>query len=194
MSENSANSPETDSQAPWGGVTDPTQHDPKHFRYLIHLDSGKPTYLGSEIETADKVWEYMLDDPAKIRSLSSISASLVDQDHPILYQGTGSSHGFIIEAPRPAIIAAHSRDMSSRSKSEDVLNKDFPVPDPNQLMADTKPTDWNEVVVSPDGTVVKAIFWVDGQTDDDTPFKREEVRKMAEEHGLPFLELELVKY
>jgi hypothetical protein len=196
MTESPASSPEVNNQAPWGEVTDPLHHDPTHFRYLLHVDSGRSTSPDLENAGADDIWEYVLDDPDRIKSLPYISASLVDETHRSLYQFTMSNHGFILEAPRSAIIAAHSMDMFSNRKklTIDELRSAYPVPDPDKLLAETKPTDWNEVAISPNGLVIKAIFWVDGQSRDYPDIDRETVEKAALEHGLPFLKLDLIKF
>jgi hypothetical protein len=196
MTESPASSPEVNSQIPWGGVTDPLHHDPMHFRYLLHVDSGRSTSPDPENAGADDVWEYALDDPDRIKSLPYISASLVDETHRRLYEFTMSSYGFILEAPRSAIIGAHSMDMFSKRKklTIDELRLAYPAPDPDKLLAETKPTDWNEVAISPNGLVIKAIFWVDGQGRDYPDIDRETVEKAALEHGLPFLKLDLIKF
>ena len=190
-------SPEVEDQAIWGGVTDPTQHDPKHFRYLLHIDSGhRLVPFDPNDPHNDDLWEYALDDPDKLRSLDYISASLVDENHPVLYQFTSSSHGFILESPKSSIIAATSRDMFARSKSKSAegLRNEFGVPDPEQLLNETRINEWNEVVVSPDGMVIKALFWTDTKADDEAPFEKEAVKSAAEKLRLPFLELDLVKF
>ena len=161
MTESSIPAPELDSNIPWGGVTNPEEHDPQHFRYLIHLDSGRSNSLDPSNPLHDEVWEYILEKPEKISELRLVSASLVDQSHRVLFQGTSSNHGFIIEAPQTAIIAANHDDMGSTSKTEEELRRQFPVPNPDELMAQTKPTHWNEVALSPDGIAIKAIFWVE---------------------------------
>lgn len=176
-------------QKPWGGVTDPQKHNPANFRYLVHLDSGR-----SVGNPEDDIWEYVLENPHLLKTMPSISTSLVDQDHALLYQGTPSTHGFILEVPPSSVIAAHSMDMFSRNRDIEDVARNNAVIDPDQLLRDTKPTDWNEVVVAPEGLVIKAVFWVNNQTGDEPTYGYEAVRHAAEANGLPFLELDLLKY
>jgi 4'-phosphopantetheinyl transferase EntD len=63
------------------------------------------------------------------------------------------------------------------------------------LLADTPAHDHNEVLFSAKDAVVKAFFWVEPQVKDEVPpYTREEVIGMARNAGLPFLELDLLKY
>ncbi len=182
-------SAETFNQKPWGGVTNPEMHDPTRFRYLIHLDSGRPV---GDPEVGP--YEYVLENPELLRTMSTISTSLVDQDHTLLYQGTKSTHGYILEVPASSIIATHSTDMYSQNRDTNTMSSQHPVTDPDQLLLNTEPSDWNEVVIAPEGLVIKAVFWVNNQTGEEPAYDYETVRLAAESSGLPFLELDLKKF
>lgn len=196
MTELPAIDAETGNQDSWGGVTDPTHHDPGHFRYLLHLDSGKATSADPSNPGPDEVWEYAVHDPDKLKSLPFVSASLVDETHRLLYQGAASNHGFILEAPKSAVIATCPMDMFSgkNGKTVDELRATYPTSDPDVLLAETKQTEWNEVLISPDDLVIKAVFWVNGEHDDEPDIDRTAAEAAAQSLGLPFLELDLIKH
>ena len=176
-------------QKPWGEVTNPEMHNPAYFRYLLHLDAGRP--IG---DPEDDTWEHTLDNPSLLHEMPFISTSLVDQDHTLLYQGTPSSHGYILEVPPSSVIATHSMDMYSRSRDIEDISLKHPVADPDQLLMNTKPTEWNEVVIKPEGLVIKAVFWVNNQSGEEPTYNYETVRFAAEANSLPFLELNLRKF
>jgi hypothetical protein len=192
MSKNLLNTPEVKVMPPWGGVTDPLMHDSSSFRYLLHLDSGQP--VDGDGEDPNSEWEYLMSEPARLKSLGYISTSLVDESHPVLWQGTASSHGFIVETSASGVIAASSRDMYTKGKSLDSLRAQYPPPDPDTLLMDTPANSWNEVLISAEDAAIRAVFWVDAQPGDDPTYTRAEVQAMADEAGLPLIELDLVKY
>ncbi len=193
MSENSATNPELQRTIPWGGVTDPSHHDPHLFRYLVFLDSGRP------IEANDKDpnsrWEYLLGDPSRIATAGLISASLVDQDHTALWQGTSSTHGFIIEVPEDGVVATSTRDMFTKGETEKSLKQKYPVKSPESILSGTPSHDHNEVLVTAERINVKAVFWVKPQLEEgESPYTREKVMELAQDANMPFLELDLMKY
>lgn len=168
---------ETYTQTPWGGVTDPSHHDPGKFRYLVHLDVGRAPD-GTDPGTTP--WEYFLENPDRLRSMPVISTSLVDQDHRVLYELSAADHGFILEVPESSVIATNFMDMFSKFEDVEILREKFPVANPDQLLAETKTTRWNEVAISPNGLLVKALFWVKNQTGEMPTHSRETVKKAAE--------------
>lgn len=174
---------------PWGGVTDPECHNPDTFRYLLHLDSG--ILLGDDALAPDAQFVYFLQNPNAIHNVRLLSASLVDNDHRLLWEFTASFHGFIIEVPPVSVIATSPQDIA--------ISESTSLMDPEVLLEATGPTDWNEVEVSTEKLVVKAIFWVvdNGIVPDrrrEEAFDLETVRAEAYKAGLPLIELELEKY
>lgn len=76
----------------WGGTTDPTQHDPQQYRYLVHAINPASymniiTIKASEARdgiTYNNSWGdqsiSMYDQPERISERVSLSMSLIDQN------------------------------------------------------------------------------------------------------------------
>lgn len=180
---------EYEPQTSWGGVTNPSFHNPDSFRYLIHLDSGLP-----DNDTNYPSYKYLVDNPSGLEEAGRLSASLVDSNHRVLWQGTSSQHGYIIEVPEQAVIATSARDMYTKGIQVEEIQTLYPPQDPNELLAATPLHDHNEVLVATDQLEVKAIFWTNSEADDQPPYTREEVEARARIYGIPFIELDLIKY
>src|SRR4051812_44567387 len=114
--------------SPWGGVTDPNSHDPRNFRYLLHLDSGRPVDPSDVTPNAQR--DYFLHNTDAIHGAGHLSASLVDQDHTLLWQFTTSIHGFVLEVPPSSVLATAPRDMFISGQTPAEIADQFPPKDP----------------------------------------------------------------
>lgn len=140
-------------------TTDPSQHNPKSFRYIVHavqdpmlrayrdlmsiqmqLDSGIQTDPGRNID--------LLRAPDRVPEKPLISASFIDQDH----RATWGRVGFILEVPPVNIISTNTQDVGSpfyqgldwvrqKLRARSLMS-------PNALLAGTVPTDSNEVEIT----------------------------------------------
>ena len=106
----------------WGGVTDPVEHDPSAFRYLVHaLDPRSKSYALSYIEkVATKGNSFddrsqgdqsisMYHQPERLAERMYLSMSLIDQDHTATYDNIG----LIVEAPEANVILTSVWDAGS---------------------------------------------------------------------------------
>lgn len=184
------------SSRPWGEVTDPTNHDPESFRYLIHLDTGKRFILDEPgPDGLNDRYEYAIDDPGLLTEYGQLSTSLIDQQHTQIYWGTTSQHGYIVEVDADAIVAASPRDMMLRARSLAEVLTVCPVLSADEILAATADYDHNEILVSPANLVIRAVFWANLQegAETDPPLSREYIQLAASRADLPFIELDLVR-
>ncbi len=92
----------------WGETSDPKEHDPKKFRYLVHALNPFATALqplvaiSAESSGAYKVDKSegdqsinLFDQPERLGERVSLSMSLIDQNHT----GTWGQGGIIVDAP-----------------------------------------------------------------------------------------------
>jgi len=99
-------------------TTDPLNHDPNNFRYIIHatskarLDRGAwDTHargLGPEREYENNHLEVLI---ADLLSRNSISCSMIDELHRGTYASGATYHGFILDVPEENIIAIDPIDL-----------------------------------------------------------------------------------
>lgn len=186
----------TPSFQPWGEVTDPTNHDPESFRYLIHLDTGKQFILDEPGPDGlmDR-YEYAIDDPSLINSHDQLSTSLIDPKHRQIYWGTTSQHGYIIEVAPDAVIATSPHDMLLGARTMEKVLAVCPVLPADEILVNTSPYDHNEILVAPANLVIKAFFWANLQegAQADPPLSREDILQAALVAELPFVELDLIR-
>jgi hypothetical protein len=151
--------PEFDKQpGVWGSVTDPSLHQDGQFRYLVHAFNpmAKTTMMMANLmmeqsggyEDKGLHGDQSVDlfaHPERVADRVSLSMSLVDQDHT----GTWGRAGMIVEAPEDNILITSSADVGSNNSSVAFLRKqaaDGYLLSPDQLLAQTYPSSYNEVV------------------------------------------------
>lgn len=116
----------------WGEVTDPKEHDPEKFRYLVHAfnplaNASQPLIaISGQLSGAYKVDRYegdqsinLFDQPERLGERVSLSMSLIDRGHT----GTWGQGGIIIEAPEENIVITSPTDTGSHSSSKEFLKK-----------------------------------------------------------------------
>ncbi len=191
MNENLQISHEQDTVPVWGNLSNPLDFDPTSFRFLLHIDSGVTDPLNLDAEPV----EYLVNNCSILNKMETLSSSLVDQDHPVLFQGTSACHGLILSAPESSILATNYRDIYTQDKTYDEIVQNYPVQDPDKLMESTQIHDHNEVLLRAKEISAQAFFWVEPQDPtEETPFSKEQIRELADAAGLPLVELPLIKH
>ena len=137
----------------WGQTTDPSQHNPDNFRYLVHAFNPfslfNAIYISKKTGASnDEVRRQSIDlriRPEEIDERVSVSMSLIENGHTATY---GSS-GIIVQAPESSIvftsptyagvINSNKGRLVARGQSRGLLS-------PDQLLEHGSPHTYNEVV------------------------------------------------
>ncbi|MDO8573136.1 MAG: hypothetical protein Q7R77_00090 [Candidatus Daviesbacteria bacterium] len=103
-------------------TTDPLNHDPGNFRYIVHVTTKKAIDNTIWLRTAergksgeqytDRGWQETL---ADFLSQNSISCTLVDELHRGTYKPDVIPHGFILEVPEENIVAIDPTDLGAHN-------------------------------------------------------------------------------
>ncbi|MCL4353690.1 hypothetical protein M1615_04510 [Patescibacteria group bacterium] len=139
----------------WGGITDPREHQDNRFRYLVYafnpsaaidqrIVSVAVAQAGLETRQKDSLVD-LLKNPEGIAQRDSLSLSLIDENH----RATWGSFGLIVEVPKPNVILVSASDIGSIHASIDLLKQQAQQHPPisgNQLLANSSPDNYNEVV------------------------------------------------
>lgn len=185
----------------WGGTTDPTQHDPANFRYLVHAINPYSTmnaltitlYDAKDGVEYDESWGdqkiSMYDQPERIAERVSLSMSLVDQDHT----ATWGEAGLIVEAPEHNMVLTSSSDAGAHNNNLDFLLKQADkhgVMSGDNLLRSSSPYSYNEVVAvaSRDGQQLQLKGFFYKSTKASEPFNKQLASRMqahASRLGLP---------
>ncbi len=180
----------------WGSMTDPKEHNPDYFAYIVHGLSGDSNHSqqrlvdlyalrdGEEIATS---YENPLAKPELFVTRSHISCSLITQDYHNLWMNKG---GLILKVPRENIRKAAPEDLGTVSVGDEY---DAYLPDPAWVLHGGL----NEVSIAgvnkQAGTQIEiegGIIIVDPLTG--APVDKElarNVRLFCEKLGLPVIEL-----
>ena len=143
----------------WGEVTDPKQHDPSKFRYLVHaINPMATTSMGmvgamvmkdepTSVDEAEGDQTINLySNPEKLGDRVALSSSLIDQEH----HGTWGDVGLIYETPPENVLITSPQDvgamvMSKKRLEEQALKHTKLTPE--ELLRQTYNSSYNEVVV-----------------------------------------------
>ena len=123
-----------DLDAIWGGVTDPAQHDPNQFRYLLyainpkasaHIRQQRAMFAKQDSEAGRKPPDLshgdqsidLLREPERLADRVSLSMSLVDEAHT----KTWGDVGLIVEAPLGNLISTSTQDDGTHNDNWDML-------------------------------------------------------------------------
>lgn len=190
----------------WGGVTDPSHHNPDRYRYLVHAFNpfAKLTMPLAQLtahrdgimDATDKSHgDQSIDlfrQPDRLNERVSLSTSLIDQDH----HGTWGSIGLILEAPEDNIVITASSDVGSLNASPDFLRQQAESHrhmSGDQLLQQTPPTSYNEVVAlakTGQGDLKLKGFFAkvdeEGYLDEKSA---QTLKYQAQRLGLPFVEI-----
>ena len=141
----------------WGGVTDPAEHDPANFRYLIHainprarssaifylrIEVGREVNYGGLVgDQSISVYHY----PERLAERVFLSMSLIDQDHTC----TWGEIGLIVGAPDANIVLISIEDIGLYRDYFKALFRPAGLSERkngDELLQNTDPLDHNEVV------------------------------------------------
>ncbi len=206
----SSSSPEKEPKIKiWGEVTDPKEHDPKKFRYLVHAFNPFATVLQPRAAISAELSESyqvdksqgdqsinLFDQPDRLGERVSLSMSLIDQDHT----GTWGQGGIIVEAPEENIVITSPTDTGSHNSSKDFLRRqaqDQLRLSGEQLLQSTSDGINNEVVAfarSESGETVRLkgfFIKVDKRGQPTDPVIAAKMRQHAERLNLPLIEIQV---
>lgn len=98
---------------PYGWLTtDPANHDPDNFRYIVHAIISRNDYVASLRGEAKKDYPYKdWMDLEGFLKRKLTSCTLIDEVHRGTYVQDGVPHGFILDVPEENIIAIDASDM-----------------------------------------------------------------------------------
>lgn len=185
-----------------GDTTDPSQHDPTNFRYLVHaLNPGaKMSAMRIAVDFSDHIDSShgdqsinMYEQPERVAERVSLSMSLIDQDHTATW-GRG---GLIISAPEENIALTSRTDAGAHNNDKNFLLEQsvrHGVMSAEQLLASTSPQQYNEVVAlaDNDGSKLETIGFFYKVTSKGEPVDlviAQQMRMHAERLGLPVVEI-----
>lgn len=174
--------------------TRPGQFDPKSFTLMIHAYN--PFMARGFVEQLKEQGTYdpkrdinLLKEPERLREKGVVSASIITAD----LLPTFGRLIFILDFEPEAILATSPEDGYFIYKKAEILAAPpGPTITPGQMIAATKPDEYNEVLLRSEnlklsGVAVKHMVRHDGVVD--TPAEAEELRALAEDRGLPVIEL-----
>jgi len=185
----------------WGGTTDPVQHDPLQYRYLVHAINPLSS-MNAKLITLydardgikyDESWGdqkiSMYEQPERIGERVSLSMSLIDQDHT----ATWGEAGLIVEAPEQNVVLTSSSDAGAHNNNLDFLLKqaqNHGVMSGDNLISSTSPYSYNEVVAvaNREGQKVQLKGFFYKETRAGEPYNKQLARRMqahADRLGLP---------
>lgn len=150
--------PEGESLKPkiWGDTTDPNNHNPAKFRYLIHgINPMAALNIGAQaLSMVDQPRQSKQDGdqsinmtlrPEDLSARVSLSMSLIDQDH----LGTWGNSGLIINAPEENVVITSSSDSGALNSRPDRLMEAktrYGISSGDQLLVRSGLSSYNEVV------------------------------------------------
>lgn len=190
----------------WGNTTDPKNHDPNNFRYLVYginpmAKLTVPSVMHQEIsdrvdggESVDNNIRAgqavdLLARPEQLSGRVSLGMSLIDQGH----LGTWGSGGLILQVPQGNVLLTSGEDLGAVNWNIDRLRergKKEPPMEAEALLQRTTPSSYNEVVAATqteNGSIQLQGFFIKTNVDGD-PISQtlaDEIRKQADRLHLP---------
>lgn len=189
---------------PWGGVTNPREHNPEKFRYLIHAINpmatvtmgliGAVTLMDNPAPNADTgegdQTVNLYSEPERLAERVALSCSLVDQDHT----KTWGEAGLIVEALPGNVLVTSAKDVGAIASTKEVenLRREYSLLTAEQLLQQTGAGSYNEVVVvaSKEGAKVKLAGFFYKVTSDGKPFDKslyQQMKAHASRLNLPLI-------
>ena len=141
----------------WGQTTDPSQHNPDGFRYLVHAFNlyarGNALILNNlvtqdEGTVTDEVGDQSIDvfkEPERINERVSLSMSLIDQDHTATWGGAG----IIVAVPESSIVLTSPTDAGVPNSHRNHLiakGRSMGILSPDEMLERSSPIEHNEIV------------------------------------------------
>ena len=165
------------------------------FTFMVHAFN--PVMHRSFVEDAKNNGTYdpkrgvsLLENPDKLRERSIVSASVIAAEQLPTFGRLLFILGF---DPRDILVTSPTDAYVNGKKKEILANPPGPTLTPKQLLAKTSPSDYNEVALRGENLKIQAVavkhmVLPDGRID--TPADADRLRALAEERGLPVLELQ----
>lgn len=165
------------------------------FRLMVHAFN--PVMHRAFIEDTKKNGTYdpkrganLLNEPERLREKSIVSASVIAAEQLPTFGRLLFILGF---DPRDILVTSPGDAYVNGREKEILANPPGPTMTPKQLLANTKPEDYNEVALRGEnleirGVAVKHMVRPDGTID--SPAKADRLRTIASERGLPVIELQ----
>lgn len=174
--------------APWGGVTNPQEHAPNSFRYLVYAINPKArihmSILGTENAKFKAQAERAVDpneqtgnpgvnlfnQPERLADRVALSMSLIDQDH----HATWGTAGLIVAVPPKNIYITSTHDVGALTYDREELKrqaKRHSHLSPDDLLKQTHPQSYNEVaaLANNDGKKIELAGFFYKVADDGLP-------------------------
>lgn len=175
-------------------ITPLAQFDKSQFTLMVHAYN--PFMAKGFVEQLKEKGTYdpkrdinLLEEPERLREKGMVSASIITAEQ----LPTFGRLLFILGFDANDILATAPEDGYFIYKKNEILaNPPGPTMTPNEMVANTKPDEYNEVVLRSEnielqGVAVKHMIRHNGVID--TPAQAEQLRALAKERGLPFIEL-----
>jgi hypothetical protein len=158
----------------WGQTTNPLEHDPTTFRYLVHqiTDGAGPNFSikdpGQFTLSALGFGPNQAEQP-NLNGLDRVSASLIDPQHTATF--SIGRWGYILSVPESDVIATSPRDIGRNAfvLSEEELEEKYPVLQPEMLLAQTDEYRHNEVLIRSGNIEISGVFYLGSEFPDMGP-------------------------
>ena len=140
----------------WGQTTDPSQHNPEDFRYLVHAFNPHARLGALFIQLVTRDEEAVADgqgdqsinvfkEPERVDERVSLSMSLIDQDHTATWGGAG----IIMAAPESSVVLTSPTDAGTPNSHRDRLiakGRFMGILSPDEILERSSPDRYNEIV------------------------------------------------
>jgi len=183
----------------WGKTTNPENHNPANFRYLVHMFNpyNEQFNLGNALAGeghSEKQAVNLLDEPERIAERVSLSMSLIDQDHMNVW-GPG---GLIVSTPENNVVITSPHDLGARNSNSEVLleqSKGYNRLTSDEILEQTPKDKYNEIVAFGESeagdklklTGVVIVKDIDGDVGDVVIIER--LENQAERLNVPLVEV-----
>ena len=140
----------------WGQTTDPSQHNPYDFRYLVHAFNPHArlnafvvrSVTQGEGTVTDEVGDQSIDvfkEPGRLDERVSLSMSLIDQNHT----ATWGDVGIIVAAPESSVVFTSPTDAGAPNSHRDRLiaqGRSMGILSSDEILERSSPGRYNEIV------------------------------------------------
>ena len=142
----------------WKNITtDPREHNPNYFKYIVHSIQSESLRLHRDIleiqlklnglDVDENRRTDLLRNSDDIAKKAVISTSLIDQNH----RGTWGNVGFILDVPAENILSVSNQDMGSLPRSAEYVKarlRERDIESPDVLLKNTHPSQYNELEIT----------------------------------------------
>lgn len=189
----------------WGNVTNPSNHNPNNFRYLVHAFNTLNEEFNLGVVLSEEGFSQaqaidLLKEPAKVAERVSLSMSIIDQNHTNVW---GYSGGLIVSSPETNILIASPKDVGAINSNRDALRamaSQKSLLSADEVLSQTPDGKYNEIVALGRTQVggelkLDGFFTVtDTDGDIDNPAIVERLKTLATAMNLPFVKIQYAGY